>query len=300
MGLLHAKKIMEIENKGLVELVGIADVDDDRCKEIFPEHPSRREKNYEILLNQVDAAVVAVPTVEHFTTVKNCLDAGLHVLVEKPISLTAEEGDALLSLANRNQRVLQVGHVEWFNPTLLSAMGKINEPHFIETNRLGPFSKRGSDIDVVRDLMIHDIDIVQRLFGEEPASIDSTGVSFVTDKVDIAKATMYFSNDRVAHLNASRVSEVQERNIRIFQGTEYFFLDLLKKEFFISEVKVANREKENEVRSIKQKIDASDALLNEVKVFVESVTLGRTLVNSAEAGVGALRTASRIVEGISS
>ena len=141
---------------------------------------------------------------------------------------------------------------------------------------------------------------MQRLFGEEPASIDSTGVSFVTDKVDIAKATMYFSNDRVAHLNASRVSEVQDRNIRIFQGTEYFFLDLLKKEFFISEVKVANREKENEVRSIKQKIDASDALLNEVKVFVESVTLGRTLVNSAEAGVGALRTASRIVEGISS
>lgn len=299
MGLLHAEKMRELETKGMVELVAIADVDEERCRSVLPGHPSVRVRDYRYLLNQIDAAVVAIPTVEHFSSVKECLVAGVHVLVEKPISTTVDEGVILLSLAKRHQCVLQVGHIEWFNPTLLAIVDQIRDPHFIEANRVGPFSKRGSDVDIVRDLMIHDIDIVQRLFGEEPETVDSIGVSFVTDKVDLAKSTMRFSGGHVAHLTASRVAEVPVRDIQIFQGEECFYLDLLKKTLVVTSQKHGAGNQRDDIHSTDGKVDSSDALLNEIKVFVESVKQGKTLIDSAEAGVSALRTASRIVDGIS-
>jgi predicted dehydrogenase len=190
MGRFHAEKVAALS--GEVELVGVCDLEENRAKELGEALGVAVHKDWRELLGRIEAAVVAVPTINHFPVVEGLLAAGVDVLVEKPIAAVVSEAEKLWALARKNGRVLQVGHLEWFNSAMRSAVERVNRPRFIEAHRLGPFPARATDVDVVRDLMIHDIDIIQRLVGEEPERIEAIGVPVLTQRVDIANARLVF------------------------------------------------------------------------------------------------------------
>jgi predicted dehydrogenase len=235
-----------------------------------------------------------VPTINHFPVVEGLLAAGVDVLVEKPIAAVVSEAEKLWALARKNGRVLQVGHLEWFNSAMRSAVERVNRPRFIEAHRLGPFPARATDVDVVRDLMIHDIDIIQRLVGEEPERIEAIGVPVLTQRVDIANARLVFPGGAVANLTASRVSPTPMRKIRFFQADGYFSIDFLEQVLVI-----AHRESEGgspEIKVDRLELDREDALIAQLRSFLSAIAQRRVEAGAADQGLAALRTALRVVD----
>jgi len=213
MGRAHAHKVAELALVGGgVELAGVADLDAARAASLGAELGVRSAREARELYPRSDAAIVAVPTLAHFEAARGALDAGLHLLLEKPIAATLDQATALVAQAQRAGRVLQVGHQEWFNAAMRVVRERIDRPRFAEIHRLGPFPERGTDIDVVRDLMIHDIEILQQLLGAEPERVDAVGVPVLTDHVDIANARLGFAGQCVANLTASRVREFSKQH----------------------------------------------------------------------------------------
>jgi predicted dehydrogenase len=294
MGRLHAGKIAALRDAGgPVALAGVVDHHLDRAEAIGAAFGAPASTDLAALLRAADAAIVAVPTVAHFEVVSAALAAGLDVLVEKPIAASLDEARALVARAKSGGRVLQVGHLEWFNAALVALRGSIRRPRFVEVHRMGPFPGRATDVDIVRDLMIHDIDIVQRLVGEEPASVEAVGVPVLSSQVDIANARLRFPGGCIANLTASRVSPTPMRKIRFFSAEGYFSIDFLAQSAVILRRKLEEGAPRIDVEPIR--FDPADALEAQLRDFLEAVRTRRLEDPGAEAALRALATALRVV-----
>jgi len=297
MGRLHARKVSALAAEdSTVVLAGVSDVDADRVAEVAEETATRGVLDFRELLAEVDAAIVAVPTVSHYRVVCEALSAGVDVLVEKPIAATLPEAEKLLSIAADGGRVLQVGHLEWFNAAMREVAASIRRPRFVESHRLGPFPGRATDVDVVRDLMIHDIDVIQRLVGEEPTRIEAIGVPVITDRVDIANARIGFPGGCVANLTASRVSPKPMRRIRFFQRDGYFSIDFLEQAVAIARRLESGPDGTREIDLQRLEIDSEDALISQLHSFIEALRTGSVRAGAAHEGLSALRTALRVID----
>jgi predicted dehydrogenase len=298
MGRHHARKVAELAAaNGGVRLTAVVDLALERARRAAAADPGVRvATDWRELLGTVDAAIVAVPTVAHARLVDGLLEGGCDVLVEKPIAATLAEAEKLLARARELGRVLQVGHLEWFNPAMRRVLERIRRPRFVEAHRLGPFPGRATDVDVVRDLMIHDLDIVQRLVGEEPARVESIGVPVVSDRVDIANARLTFPGGCVANMTASRVSPSPLRKIRFFQPDGYFSIDFLGHAVVIARRGEPDAAGERRVEIEQLAIDPEDALLAQLRSFLEAVATRRVEAGDAATGLAALRTALRVID----
>ena len=207
------------------ELVAVADRDSDRAGKIAASYGCEAVSEASQLIGKVRAASVAVPTRDHRAVAEPLLDAGIDVLVEKPLARTLEEADAINAAARRGARLVMVGHSERFNPAVVALTREVREPRFFEIHRLAGFSARSTDIDVVLDLMIHDLDLLLHLDGSEVNSVDAVGVAALTEEVDIANARIRMSSGCVANLTASRISAEPVRRVRVFQANTYFSCD---------------------------------------------------------------------------
>jgi predicted dehydrogenase len=295
MGKLHAAKVAALaEATGEVTLVGVADLDLARANEVAAAHGVRATRELRELGGAIDAAIVAVPTVAHGAVVGEALEAGLDVLVEKPIAASLEEAEALLARARARGAQLQVGHLEWFNAAMQKVAERVHRPRFFEGHRLGPFPARATDVDVVRDLMIHDIDIVQRLVGAEPERVDAIGVPVLTDKVDIANARLTFPGGAVANLTASRVSPTPLRKLRLFQADGYFSIDFLEQAVVIAQREPVGDAGERKIAVERVALDRGDALAEQLAAFVRALRERRVEAGDADQGLAALRTALRV------
>lgn len=299
MGSSHARKVRALAAaEGVVVLSGVADVDAEAARSLAQELRARAETDAAKLYRDCDAAIVAVPTVEHAAAVRSALEAGLDVLVEKPIAATLEQGEGLLSLARERGRVLQVGHLEWFNPALRAMRQRIRSPRFVEAHRLSPFSDRATDIDVVRDLMIHDLDILQQLLGAPPSRIEAIGTPVLTQSIDIANARLVYPDGCIANLTASRVSVASMRKIRFFQADGYFSIDFLAQSVSIFRRLRAEPQGAPRIELEELKIDADDALDAQLRAFVEAIETRSVSGGTGSDALGALRTALRVIEGM--
>jgi predicted dehydrogenase len=277
--------------------VAVADSRQDAGEKVAAEVGTRAVTDYRELLGKVDAVSVVTPTPAHLPIAREFLNAGAHVLVEKPITETVEEAREMIALAERNKRVLQVGHLERFNAAILAAEPYIRSPRFVECHRLAPYRERGTDVNVVLDLMIHDIDIVQTIVGAPITSIDAIGTPVFSEEIDIANARIHFANGCVANATASRVSVKTERKMRIFEDDAYLSLDLQQKILTVIRKRPASDPPGPLPVTIEeQNLDQGDALKSEIESFLESIRTGRPPVVSGEAGLRALETAMRITD----
>jgi predicted dehydrogenase len=294
LGRFHAQKYAALERS---ELTAVVDVSAANRERVSAELGVRAIADYRELLGQVDAVSIATPTPQHFEIASAFLQSGTHVLVEKPITTTVEDARSLIEIAARNGRVLQVGHLERFNAGILALDGVLAVPRFIESHRLAPFKQRGTDVNVVLDLMIHDIDIIQDIVHAPIASLDAVGASVFSGELDIANARLRFANGCVANTTASRVSLKTERKLRIFQDDAYMSVDLQQKILTIvrktgGEVKPDALPVQIEERSFEQ----GDALRAEIESFLDCIATGKPPLVSGEDGMRALETAIRITE----
>jgi predicted dehydrogenase len=225
LGQLHARFYREVDG---AELVGVYDLDPARAQTLANELEVRRFDSFEELLEAAEAVSIVVPTVFHFELGKQALEAGKHIFIEKPITSTVDEASQLIALATLRKRVLQVGHIERFNAALRALENFSLAPRFIESHRLASFDPRGTDVAVVLDLMIHDIDIILTLVKSPLARIDANGVAVVSEEPDIANARLQFANGCVANVTASRISQKKMRKMRIFQRDAYISIDFLQ------------------------------------------------------------------------
>jgi len=294
LGRFHAQKYAGLAG---CTLAGIADPSAEARAKLaaelgVPVHADHRE-----LLGRVDAVSVATPTALHHPIARDFLLAGAHVLVEKPITTTAPEARELIALAAANRKVLQVGHLERFNPVIVAVAGELTKPRFIESNRLAPFKARGTDVSVVLDLMIHDIDLIEHIVQSPIASIDAIGAPVFTDEIDIANARIRFENGCVADVTASRISMKSERKLRVFQADSYLSIDLQQK--LLTQVRRPGAIGQGEMPAVsveERSFDQGDALLAEIEAFVAAIRGGTRPVVSGEDGLRALETATRIAE----
>ena len=299
MGPLHAEKLVQLEAEDTgVRLVGVADINPRKARRAAERFGVPGFERVRDMLPSLDALIVAVPTTEHLAVVRDALEAGVDVLVEKPIAASLEEAEELLLLAEARGRLIQVGHLEWFNAAMDVIQKHFQKPHFIEAYRVGPFTARSTDIDVVRDLMIHDLDIIQQLIGEEPERIEAVGLSILTSSADVANARLVYPGGCVASLTASRVSPNPMRKIRFFQPEGYFSADFLNHTGVVAS-RGSVSEKSDEVLHLEKiEVNRSDALLAQLRAFVDALRTRKRPAVDAMNGLGALRTAIRVNEAI--
>lgn len=294
LGQFHAEKYDLSENS---ELVAVVDLDRERAATVAEKVGARSLTDYREIIGQVDAVSIVVPTQSHYEVAKAFLEQGVHVLLEKPITNTLAEADELIRIASDKKVVFQVGHLERFNPVVVALDGVVNKPGFIESIRISPFKPRGTDVNVVLDLMIHDIDIIQQIVGAEVKQINSIGAPVFTDEEDIANARIQFTNNCVANVTASRISLKSERKMRIFQPDAYITVDFQNKTFAI--FRKGDGEMFPGVPNItkeEHRFDQTDALMCEIEAFLESITKGIPPVVSGEDGRKALETALKIIK----
>ena len=293
LGRFHAQKYARIAG---CELTAVVDPDDQAREAVAAELGTRALADYRTLLGEIDAVSVVTPTPGHFAIARELLASGAHVLVEKPITETPEEARELIRLARERERVLQVGHLERFNSTILAAEPYLEAPRFIECHRLAPYRERGTDVNVVLDLMIHDIDIIQTIVSAPIETIDAIGSPVFSDEIDIANARIRFANGCVANATASRVSMRTERKLRIFEDAAYLSLDLHQKIMTVIRKREPPAAGGLPVTIEERSLEQGDALLAEIESFLGCIRSGGAPVVSGEAGLRALETAIRITE----
>jgi predicted dehydrogenase len=294
LGRFHAQKYAQAP---ACALEAVVDVSAEARGRVAEEVGARAVADYRDLLGKVDAVSVVTPTPTHFEIARAFLEAGAHVLVEKPVTQTPQEARDLIALARERKRVLQVGHLERFNAAIVAAEPYLNTPRFVECHRLAPYRERGTDVNVVLDLMIHDLDIVQTIVGSPVATIDAIGTPVFSGEIDIVNARIRFENGCVANATASRVSLKTERKLRIFEDDAYLSLDLQQKILTV----VRKRESppgpgQLPVSIDEQSLEQGDALKAEIESFLDCIRTGGTPVVTGEAGLYALETAIRITE----
>jgi len=294
LGRFHAQKYAQAEQ---CELVGVVDARPEAREAVAAEVGARPLADHRELLGAVEAVSVVTPTPAHFSIARDFLESGAHVLVEKPITETPEEARELIGIAARCARILQVGHLERFNSAILAAEPYLRAPRFVECHRLAPYRERGTDVNVVLDLMIHDIDIVQTIVGAPVRTIDAVGTPVFSDDIDIANARITFTNGCVVNATASRVSLKTERKMRIFEDDAYLSLDLQQKILTLIRKRGAGEPAGPLPVTIEeQSLDQGDALKAEIDSFLTCIRDGRAPVVTGEAGLMALETAMRITE----
>jgi len=293
LGKFHAEKYARMNG---VDLVGVVDSDFSRARQVADEWGARAFSDYRDLFGQVDAVSVVVPTQAHFEVSRAFLENGIHVLIEKPITTTLEEADQLISLAEARDLIIQVGHLERFNPAVVAVRDFIKRPMFIESNRLSTFKDRGTDVSVVLDLMIHDIDIILNFVDSEVKSIHASGTPAITSEVDIANARLEFQNGCVANVTASRVSMKNQRKFRMFQKNQYVSVDFANNEITIIEPNSASQNAIIPGMGVKQLcFTKGDALQAELMSFVETVRNRSVPEVSGQMGRDALKIALNIM-----
>jgi len=294
LGRFHAQKYAAL---GQVDLLAVVDTNAEARERVAREVGCEAVIDYRELLGKVDAVSVVTPTPLHHRVSMDFLEAGAHVLVEKPITSTMQEARELVATAARCRKVLQVGHLERFNPAILAVEGLLDRPRFVESNRLAPFKPRGTDVSVVLDLMIHDIDLILNIVDSPVVSIDAVGAPVFTDEIDIASARIRFENGCVADATASRISMKSERKLRVFQADAYLSIDLQQKVLtLVRKGSGAPQAGVPPVEINEQSFDPGDALRDEIVSFLECIETGRRPVVSGEDGLRALETATRIGE----
>jgi predicted dehydrogenase len=294
LGRFHAQKYAQAAG---CELVAVVDPRPAAREQAAAELKVPALASHEGLIGKVDAVSVVTPTPQHFAIARDFLSGGAHVLVEKPITETPAEARGLIALAARTGRVLQVGHLERFNSAILAAEPHLHSPRFVECHRLAPYRERGTDVNVVLDLMIHDIDIVQTIVGSPITAIDAVGTPVFSDEIDIANARIRFENGCVANATASRVSMKTERKMRIFEDDAYLSLDLQQKIMTLIRKRcAADTPGPLPVIIEEQSLEAGDALQAEIDSFLSCIREKRAPVVTGEAGLRALETALRITE----
>lgn len=296
LGRFHAQKYQSLED---VELVGVSDADLDRADQVAGECGCRQFSDYNDLLGQVDAVSIAVPTSIHHQVAADALSAGVDVLLEKPMTVTLEEADALIGLAENNELILQVGHLERFNPAVLAMKPFLTTPVFIESDRISSFKRRGVDVDVVLDLMIHDIDIILTIIDSPLKTIHTVGAPVVTDTTDIANARLIFENGATANITVSRVSLTNVRKMRVFQPGSYINVDFANKKIMTLQLEDELLESGMPKHSKEVKSFAGeDALLNEISHFVGHVRSRTRPDVSGVEGRRALEVVMQVMEQI--
>jgi predicted dehydrogenase len=292
-GRQHVRVLRSLEE---AELVGVCDTDAGRAAAVAREYQTAVLPDLEAVAERARAACVCVPTVEHARVGCALLERGLDVLVEKPMAATVEQAEALIAAAERNGRILQVGHVERFNPAVVAAQQVVVAPLFFEVHRLGVFTPRSLDVDVVYDLMIHDLDIVLALVDRPVEDIRAVGIPVVTDKVDIAHARLEFSGGVVANLTASRVSTEKVRKLRLFQHHEYLSVDYGRRELL--RIRVAESGNPPQFRFEKLPVSDEEPLRAQLRAFISAVQTRRRPVVDGHAGRRALALADRVMAAI--
>ncbi len=290
LGEIHTRNLKNIlsEDKRF-EFSGIFDVNPARSAEIAERYKVNSFKSYQELLDSSDAVICVVPTQFHYEVGKEALLKGKHLFLEKPMAKSLEEGEELLDIAERKGLVFQIGHVERFNPAFLAVEKYINKPLYAEVHRLAIFNPRGADVDVIMDLMIHDIDIILHLFKEMPDSIEALGAPVVTDKIDIANSRLHFPSGAVANLTASRISFKKIRKARFIQLNSYIAIDYLHKtvEMF--------RRFNDEILPYFPEVDSSIEPINlELRSFLSALSEGTPPPVSGRDGLKALNVAVEI------
>ncbi|MEO5366886.1 MAG: Gfo/Idh/MocA family oxidoreductase [Magnetococcus sp. WYHC-3] len=297
LGRFHAMKYRLVPD---VVLVGVADLDERRAKQVADELGVPAFTDYRNLLGQVDAVSVAVPTQSHYHVAGSCLEAGIHVLLEKPITTTLDEADDLVALAERQKLVLQVGHLKRFHPAVMALRESklLSQPRFIESHRLAPFKARALDVDVISDLMIHDVDLIMNFVGSEVVGVEAIGAPVLTDKVDMAHARLKFANGCIANVTASRVASEATRRLRIFQDDNYLCLDFLARRIQVKQrgpgVMVLDGVEVPEIQDSSLPIEDYDTLEAEIRSFCEAVRRGVPPLVSGREGRKALEMVTRI------
>jgi len=289
LGSIHAKVYSKLDN---VKLAGVCDCNIERAVEVGKKYHVASYADYEALFDKVDAASIAVPTSLHYNIAKDFLNHNIHTLVEKPITKTLSEADELTEIAKERKLIFQVGHIERFNSAVLAIEPYLENPKFVECQRLGPFHKRVEDVGVVLDLMIHDIDIVLGLIKKDVINIEAVGLSTISNYEDVANVRLTFEDGAIADITASRVTKDVVRKIRIFQEESYISLDYLTQEAAIF------RKTDNKILKEKIKIKKEEPLKKELESFVECVSSGKRPIVSGVEGRRALQVALEIIKKI--
>jgi predicted dehydrogenase len=294
LGRFHAQKYAALDG---VQLVGVVDTDAATRERVAAEVGCRAVADVGELLGAVDAVSIATPTPLHHPIARECLEHGVHVLVEKPITQTLDEARELIAIARTRGCVLQVGHLERFNAAVLALGAGLGKPRFVESSRLAPFRERGTDVNVVLDLMIHDIDLIQSLVGAPIESIDAVGASVFSAELDIANARIRYAGGCVANTTASRVSLKTERKLRMFMDDAYVSIDLQQKVLtIVRKPPQGSGAAPGQVSIEERSYEQGDALRMEIEAFVAAVRSGRAPPVTGEDGLQALDTALRITE----
>ncbi len=292
LGRFHAQKYQLLDN---VELVAVCDLNESVCEAVAKELGVSACFNYRDLFGKVDAVSIAATTKAHYAIARDCLAQGIHVLIEKPITESVAQAEELILIAAANKAKLQVGHLERFNSARLALDAHLEKPLFIESHRLAPFNPRGADVNVILDLMIHDIDIIQTIVHSPIKHIDAQGAPVLSKSIDIANARITFENHCVANVTASRISFKTERKTRIFQADTYISIDYHNKQFAVFQ----KGEGEMfpgipEITRHESVFEKGDALLEEIKAFIKCIEEDSTPLVTGEEGCAALATAEKI------
>ncbi len=282
MGRLHTQKLRALAD---VQLVGVADPDEARAREVAGQQGCQAFSSFEDLFGEIDAAIVAAPTDHHYEIARACLERGLHVLVEKPLAQTLREADELIALSKEKGKVLQSGHVERYNRAFRALVERMDRPLYIEAERLSAFKKRGAEVDVVLDLMIHDIDLALALARSRLTDVSACGFRVLTGDIDIANARLEFANGCVANLSASRVSQAPVRKLRVFQPDLYVSADLQGGKLRYVRQEAGAVEETEELHA------GGDALAEQARAFVEAASDRAPVSVSGESGRLALQVA---------
>lgn len=294
LGREHARvySVLECSN-----LVAVCDINEDAGRTVAERHGIRFVADYHELLGAVDALTIATPTVNHCEIALECINAGVSVLVEKPIARSLEEADRMIGLAETKSVVLQVGHIERFNPAFRALQPHINEPRFFEVHRMGVFTPRSLDIDVVMDLMVHELDIVTTLVGREVAKVEAVGIPILTRRIDLANARLEFEGGCIANITASRVAGERMRKLRVFQPFEYYSLDYADQQVSMCRL-VQSAGSRPEIVAGMLEIEKREPLVAEIEHFLECVISRTEPVVSGRHGRAALSLATEVLEKI--
>ncbi|THV59748.1 Gfo/Idh/MocA family oxidoreductase [Flagellimonas alvinocaridis] len=305
LGKIHLRLLNQSER---YELVGFYDPDEINAKKVAAEFGYTYFENINTLMDAVDVVDIVTPTLSHYDCAKKAIEKGKHIFIEKPITNTSEEAQELLELSKKHRVKGQVGHVERFNPAFLSVKDKIETPMFIETHRLAEFNPRGTDVPVVLDLMIHDIDVILSVVNSNVKQINASGVSVISSSPDIANARIEFENGCVANLTASRISLKNMRKSRFFQKDAYISVDFLEKKVEVVKMKDAPenpgdfdmilQNAEGEKKQIyfeNPEIEVNNAILDELETFADAIYNDTQPIVTLEQGTKALQVALQII-----
>ena len=297
LGKFHAQKYAQMET---ADLVAVVDADLETAKKIAEENGAEAYTDYKDMIDKVDAVSIATPTSYHYEVAKDFINAGKDLMIEKPITVTVEEADELVELADKKGVIIQVGHLEQFNPAMVAARAHIDNPRFIESHRLSFFKGRGADVSVVLDLMIHDIEIILSLVGSGVKNISASGATIITDNIDLASARIDFENGCAANVTVSRVSKDQMRKIRFFQHDKFISLDF--GEQIVGILKKSDRVVDGipQIDEEQVQVEKSDALYEELASFVDCVIERKEPLVTGKAGRDALKVAHDVIDHIKS